>query len=277
MYGLFRIPRTLAVVASCWERAEEEVRAAIRVEHRGIAEETITEIFCGRFARTLIEVNAGRGIEQAFVQDLGTRFPDIEYHRRIGIGRGLIANATLHARDTEGVTGGDLGLVISRPQVTRSNRNYLKIDRSYSRGILCQAKLKAVAGRWGQLSERQVALLADQLEFWGLLLYRYLDLRRTELDKFTWQLGHGAALDEVLGWLSNDSFPELMTSSAVILALGEGEIGTDDWDILERIIAPIGNRYLEIRIDWPNGGPSGEVEVLSRQESQERVAIRLRA
>jgi hypothetical protein len=184
---------------------------------------------------------------------------------------------TLHARDTEGVTGGDLGLVISRPQVTRSNRNCLKIDRSYSRGILCQAKLKAVEERWGQLSERQVALLPNQLGFLGLLLDRYLDLRRTELDKFTWQLGRGATLDEVLGWLKNDSFPEVMTSSAVIRALGDGEIGTDDRDTLERIITPVSNRYLEVRIYWPNGGPSGEVEVLSRQESEEQAAIRLRA
>jgi hypothetical protein len=44
---LFSIPRTLAIVAAGWERAEGDVRAAVKLEHRGIGEEAITEIFYG--------------------------------------------------------------------------------------------------------------------------------------------------------------------------------------------------------------------------------------
>ena len=83
-----------------------------------------------------------REIENAFIQDLKAASPHsyewLNTSRRIA--NGLIAEVTLHSPTTETKTGGDLGLVISRPQLSLQNtyspNAELFVAKDYRRGLL---------------------------------------------------------------------------------------------------------------------------------------------
>jgi hypothetical protein len=270
MYGALRIPRTLRVVTSCWKAAEAGVRSAIAGVSRGLHEESITERTYELFAQGLLEASKSRKVERAFVQDMESQYSDIDSSVLEGVGHGLIALATLHERQVEKSTGGDLGLIVARPYIERPYGRTLRISRSYRRGLLCQARLKGVDTPWLPFTRNQRKVLPARLAFLCLLLYRYEDEHRTALRPFEWQLCGEVSFTDVVGWLRSDRFPNVVAAERIIDGLGNGTLGTDKQEILETIIAPRQNRYLYIRIDWPDGGgPGSEVQVRSRYQAKE--------
>jgi hypothetical protein len=272
MTPALKIPRTLAVVALYWGNAESEVRQRIGSYHAGVGEEFITEEFQGKFAE-LLEVASGRGeIEQAFVRDVQARYPSVARTELARRARGLIAKVSLHSRDVEARTGGDLGFLVSRPIVTTIRRGAISIHRHYRRGLLCQAKLKRLKGKWGRLTPNQRKVLPQRAAYMSLLLYRYLDEKR--LDGFRWQLCKGASLKTMLAWLRDDRFPNAVESAVILNGVGNGSIGTDDEKILSEVVCPDGARVLEIKIDWPDDPPPMEVPVFEMTPLQQVMMIR---
>jgi hypothetical protein len=187
------------------------------------------------------------------------------------LAHGLIADVTLHRRATEKVTGGDIGFMILRPQIEDQDKK-LKID-DYRRGILCQAKLKRSSGKWGSFTQKQKKVLPERLPYLGLLLYK--DEERRQLSQFQWQLCDSASsIDEVSKWLRRASFPSLITSDFLIQGVGNGQIGTDNDQVLDEIVSPVGNQALIIRIYWPTDShPGSEVYVRLRHHQQQKIEI----
>lgn len=194
------------------------------------------------------------------------------------VAEGLIAEVTLHKRMTERIAGGDIGILIIRPQVYEQGDS-LRIE-DYRRGLLCQAKLKNSEGKWGKFTKRQVQVLPERIPYLSLLLYSYEDDMRRLLNPFGWRVCASANLKEIQQWLKDDDFPELVTSDHLIANLGYGNIGTDNDDIIDSIISPARNPILIIRITWPNhqrpGGPGSSVRIYSRQENRNQAAVKLR-
>ncbi len=142
---ILKIYSTLKVVSDCWNAAEESLRNEIKDDYPGVHEEFITQMFHGKLAKALRTASQGHHIEQAFLTDLRKAFSDLRYDFVSKLARGLIADVTLHRRETERVTGGDIGFMIIRPQIDDHGK-ILKVG-DYRRGILCQAKLKRSNGK----------------------------------------------------------------------------------------------------------------------------------
>lgn len=156
------------------------------------------------------------------------------------------------------MTGGDFGLIITRPQVSfhlspwSSFSGELHIQEEYQCGLLCQAKLKNRKCQWGSLSKRQKEIFPERMNYLAFLLYEYTDKARCHLREFQWQLCQNAtSVQNVIGWLKSDQFPALVDSAEIIRRLGNAEIGTDEKEIGEKIIQPTGRPHIHIRIFWP--------------------------
>lgn len=274
------IPNTIAVVSESWREAEEEIRGRIAAHAPRLDETEITSRFHESFARLLDEASGARRVSEAFLKDLRLaalhRNLDEDELRRAS--RGLVASATLHPGETERRTGGDLGLVIVRPRISREGEG-IQVRAQHRRGLLCQAKVRYFRRRWGTLTTNQERVLDDRLAYLGLLLYRYRDPLARELEQFEWQVCNGHTLDDVKHWLRRSAFPKLMSSREILTALSADEIGTSDPQILDQIVAPIKGRCLELRIDWPpGGGPGASVRVLSKSRlgRLEEVRVQVR-
>jgi hypothetical protein len=185
-------------------------------------------------------------------------------------------DTTLHKRPTERITGGDIGILIIRPNVYEQG-DYIRIT-DHRRGLLCQAKLKNQKGKWGSFTKRQVQVLPERLSYLSLLLYSYGDEARRSFNPFSWQLCNSAEFSEIRNWLKNDNFPKLVTSDHIVTNLGYGNIGTDDDAIIDSVISPSRNPTLVIRITWPDdrrpGGLSSCIRIHSRQEKNVSQQIR---
>jgi hypothetical protein len=274
--SVLKIPRTLNVVSHCWETAEGSLRQHVQKYSPGAGEEFITETFHGELAKSLDEASQERQVAQAFLADLKNAFPDLAYRSELNsIATGLVADVTLHRRATESVTGGDIGFTIIRLQV-EDHHDTLSI-REYRRGILCQAKIKGLTGKWGHLSPKQKKVLPERLKYLGLLLYSYTDEERQQLNQFQWQLCDSASsLKDVEQWLKRDNFPSLTNSMTIIRDIGNGNIGTGNNKILDEIVSPAGNRALVLRIFWPGGNhpPGSQVRVYSRRQQEVKALNR---
>lgn len=269
---IIRIPNTIQVLCRCWAEAENSLQSEVASSSPDIDEEIITQRFHSRFTETLGDASQSRLIERSFVKDLESSFSEIDSSDLRRVARGLIADVTLHKRGTEKTTGGDLGLMIIRPQV-QLNSSALKIS-DYRRGLLAQAKTRRVNGKWGNLTANQEQTLSERSSYLALLLYSYRDFARRELEPFRWQTCNGMALHEVKHCLKRDSFPSPSDSSSILKQLGNGTIGTDDERALDEIVSPQGNSALIIRISWPDDGhPGSQVRVYTRREQQQRQAI----
>ena len=109
-------------------------------------------------------------------------------------------------------------------------------------------------------------------------MYRYLDRYARDLNAFEWQMCAGHSLADIKTWLKDGSFGLLSGSQEVLRALGTAKIGTADAEIIDTVVAPKTSRYLEVRIDWPDGGPPGSsVRVLSKSHIREAEKVRLYA
>lgn len=270
--NILKIPSTLKVISDCWNVAEESLRDDIREDYPGVNEEFITQMFHGKLAKALRMASKESRIAQAFLTDLKKAFPDLGHGSELSrLARGLIADVTLHRRETERVTGGDIGFMIIRPRVDEHNNTFRVGD--YRRGLLCQAKLKRSTGKWGNFTQRQKKVLPERLQHLGLLLYSYEDEERRRLRQFQWQLCNSvSSISDVVQWLKRDNFPSFTTSSTIIGGVGNGQIGTDNEKVLDEIVSPAGNPALVIRIGWPRGGhPGSEVRVYSRHHQKQRA------
>jgi len=185
---------------------------------------------------------------------------------------------TFHDRPVERVTGGDLGIVLIRPDV---KIQFHDVDTpEYKRGLLCQAKILRRDARWGDLTPNQKEILPIVLKFFALLLYRYADQNdtRKDLEPFAWQFAREASKDSVRQWLIANRFPRLLTSEEVLLLLSTDKIGTDDKKLIDKYIAPPPKRpALQIHVKWRDSdGPGPKVRLLNntRQQVQQYVRIR---
>jgi len=270
--NILNICNTLWVVAECWAKAEESLRTEIKEDYPGVNEEFITQMFHGKLARALREASESGCVEQAFLRDLEIAFPDLCYSSELRtVAHGLFADVTLHRRKTERVTGGDIGFMIVRPQI--SDHVHMLQPSLYRRGLLCQAKIKRADGRWGPLTARQKEVFPARFQYLALLLYRYEDQERRILRPFQWQLCNSASsITDVSKWLSGDKFPSPCTSSEIIDGVGNARIGTDEATTLHGVVVPTGNPALVITITWPEDAwPGSQVHVYATREPQNEL------
>jgi hypothetical protein len=269
-----KIPRTAALIASCWKEAETALQGEIRENCPGIDEEAITQNFHARLTESLRKASGEKKFESAFMKDLANSVlldhnSPVEFDPQ-SIARNLVAGVTLHQRKTEGKTGGDLGFVIIRPNVQL--KNYSLQVTPYKRGLLTQAKLRG-RKNWPPFTRNQRKVLPGRLGYLALLLYMYADEARRELLPFVWQLGAGKSWDELERILREDKM-ETVESSQVIHGLSSARIGTSDGEIIDNIISPVQNSSLTIVIDWPPGkGPGSHITVLSRYQTRKETVL----
>jgi|ERR1039458_4170900 hypothetical protein len=264
-----RIPTVGKLIIDCWVRAEEALRENVRKKFPDRDEEMITDLFHAELEDELAKVSGSGAVAQAFLVDLKSAFPKVDINDlRSKIARGLIATVSFHPRKKEEKTGGDLGIVLVRPDVQETLYGWseLTIDRDYKRGLLCQAKIFRRNSKWGELSRTQQQTLPNKLKYFALLLYRYADQNgeRRELISFIWQLAVDATVEEVKQWLAADKFPNPQNSQQLLGALVRDEIGTDDKEIIEREIAPPLRPSLVIKIGWKNDDGPASVHVQQR-------------
>lgn len=274
---ILKIPTTLALVSSCWNAAEHELRRGIQEKYHDVDEEFITTFFRGEFAFAVGAASDKGKIRDAFLTDLMNAFPDFADSTELaGITNGLIADVTFHDRTIEKKTGGDLGLTIVRPQVSQDpfDEFEFSIDEEYCCGLLCQAKIKRRTGKWGTFaSKNQKQVLQGSTNFLALLLYSYSDLDRRKLNGFNWQLCEGESIETVEKWLKTDLFPNLIDSNRIIELLGNGE-GTIDRDTIDQLIRPKTRPSMTIRIYWPpNERPSSTIHAHSVERTREEQKV----
>lgn len=277
MNSILQIPNTLELLCACWNKAETILQHDIKNNCPDIDEEAITQNFYARFSESLRSASEAGKIEFAFLEDLQTSFASWCYGYEIDlqkIASGLIADVTLHRRETERVTGGDFGFMIIRPYISLGYSSLHISD--YRRGILIQAKLKRPKG-WGAFTPNQEKIIPQRLEYLALLLYSYSDDERRNLDRFRWQLCNGISLNALKGSLRKEDFQGSLDSCEMIHGLGNATIGTDNETIIDKFVSPQKSPSLVIRIFWPDGGhPGSEVLVYSRQEVELKAEVLVR-
>lgn len=251
MNGILPIPFTVRLFAECWQTAEHELRASIAIKHHDLDEEFITRLFFDELAYRLRQATDKGKFRESFLSDLQQAFSELNNPAQLAeIAWPLSADVTLHKRETEKLTGGDFGLIITRPQVSHDGYTAL-ILTEYSRGLLCQAKLKRRNGKWGKLSQKQREVFPQRLRYLGLILYSYADQERHQLNEFQWQLCRRASVNRVMDWLRSGRFPHLVNSMYVIAGLGAATIGTDNRRVLEDYIRVKKKPAIVITISWP--------------------------
>ncbi len=276
-----QIPALGRLLADCWIAAEEGVKEAVRERYRDRDEEFITGLLHGELGLNFDKASNEGSVAKAFLSDLKLMFPNITTESLSRIARGLIATVSFHPHEVERKTGGDLGIVVIRPDVQDMSFSgaYLTIDHDYRRGLLCQAKIFRRNSTWGGLTSSQSRTLSDKLDYFGLLLYRYSDqdCERRFLESFTWQLAREATVEEIQGWLVSGEFPQLLNSRQVIEALTKGKIGTDDDMLIDKHISPPLRRSLTVTIRWKDGEDPGNgvrVEEHPTVHLKQQVALR---
>jgi hypothetical protein len=176
----------------------------------------------------------------------------------------LIAEVTFHGKGAEPKTGGDFGLVISRPQISN------KLIVEHFRGLLCQAKRWVSNGSKGALTENQIKLFDGISKYLAFVLYSLPD-NTGALDAFIWKSCKGFEVEAVKRWLKDGVFPDSYGSDEIIKQLGRDQIGTCDERIIREKIAPLGNPALQIRIWWPEDDPDFKSRIL--QEALRKQAL----
>ncbi len=273
------INETLKAVCDALSLAEASARAHVKRYYNNANEEFITGIFYGHINDRLRIASKEKRIEQAFVRDLETATGNeltnnwelnSECKRAAA---GLVADIVLHNRRQEGKTGGDFGLVIVHPTISH-NGDYLEIKKGMSSGLLCQAKMKDKSGKWGKFTENQEIVLPKHMDFLALVFYSYRDRERCELNPILWKLCHGLSIGTLENCLDNDRIDSPLTMPDIVTSLGRKEIGTDDQDLIERIVSPDKRQYFEIRIHWPHDeNPNIPVRINIAQEEMIRQTV----
>jgi hypothetical protein len=272
-----QIPALGKLITDSWTNAEEALREIVKNKFPDRNEDIITELFHAELEHEFNRVSENGDVAKAFLSDLkGTFRWDWDKHTLFSsIAQGLIATVSFHSPRVEGQTGGDLGIVVIRPDVKRVHfyDRELTVDRDYKRGLLCQAKIFGRNSRWGKLGRNQEKILPAKLSYFGLLLYRYSDQdgERRSLEPFAWQLAHKATVKQIKGWLASGLFEELRDSEQVLQDLIHDRIGTDNKALIDNDIAPRLRRSLVIEIRWKDGeGPGKTISVQQRSTVQRK-------
>jgi hypothetical protein len=276
-----RIPAVGELITQCWVTAEESLRELVRNKYADRDEEIITTLFHSELESEFRRVSDSGTVARAFLSDLKQAFPRISGQILSDVSSGLVATVSFHPKHIERATGGDFGLVLVRPDVrgVRFEESALAIEHDYKRGLLVQAKIWQRSSRWRNLNRRQREVLREKSSYLALVLYRYSDQHseRRMLKPFAWQLAQDATVEDLVGWLASNVFPDLRDSAQILTGLAEDKIGTDDEGIIQRDIAPPLRPSLEIKIHWRDGrGPGRKVQV--QQDSsvhiQQHVVLR---
>jgi hypothetical protein len=269
------MPNTIRVIRECWNVAETELRSIIEKKYHDLDEECITKLFYSEFCFLLRDASQNKKVERAFLADLQKAFPEALCSRLSGFSANLIADVSLHKREMEKITGGDFGLTITRPQISRRSQSELILGNDYCRGLLCQAKIKRRNGKWGLLKKNQKEILPKHTDYLSLLLYSYSDAERCHLNPFEWQLCRNISMDNMEHWLKTGGFSSLLDSSQIIGQLGNDLIGTGHQETIEKIIRPEGKPHLNIRISWPpDKRPPNSVHIFASHKIEQQVKVR---
>lgn len=270
------IPAVTKLVAACWMEAENTARDLLAKEYPDMDEDFITKFFYGKL-RSAVQLASSKGaVSRAFLHDLHTAFPHFQHFNELSNYADRIgATITRHAPETEKKSGGDLGILFVRPNVTEQTPSILDIDPEYHRGLLCQAKIlrrprQRRKPQWGGFSKKQRTILPARLDYLSMLLYKYTDADRQFLAPFRWQLCADAQFDEVEQWIKSGEFRDTCTSERIVSQLGNAAIGTSNKEDIKNFICPSTRETLTIKIGWPPGdAPPPQLDLA--YQSDERV------
>jgi len=161
---LIGIPRTLALLKQCWNAAELRVCESVSQHFHAHDEVFITRLLHGKLHEEFEKKNSSKQFETELRGDLTEAF------QKDGVGRdeiqrvatGVVARVTYHEPHVERKSGGDLGLMVCRPQVSRHIiRQYLSC-RLHRQGLLCQGKREHRDGSLGELTKNQRKVLPER-------------------------------------------------------------------------------------------------------------------
>jgi hypothetical protein len=272
------------LIATCWDRAEISARSLVAEKYPAPSEEFITDLLMGELRTEIDKASKSRAIGRAFLADLHLSSPSLSSHDAQQVG-GLVARVNPHSRWQEGsASGGDLGLIVTRP-IVKFSRDHTEIEfrRDHAIGLLVQAKLarhKKKAGKytWGALTKAQERMFPARREYYSLLLYRLNGEKKNNLGPLGWQLCRQYSVAEVKTWLKSDDFPMELSSRNLLDAMIARTLGTEDPDIIRTIIDPDAPnvRSIEIQIFWPDrAGPPESLKLRQyNQETQLHYLIR---
>ena len=74
-------------------------------------------------------------------------------------------------------------------------------------------------------------------------------------------------------WLRKESFPEVNTSEEIITSLANNLVGTDNKNIIEKIICPETRPYLTITINWPDKPDGFEVKISKQVQKEQKQYV----
>jgi hypothetical protein len=282
-----RIPKLIKLISECWQEAEKSTCFLLTTRYHDKDEPFITDLFHGELGVVVKEASDKGRVRWAFLEDIRNAFPELGHSVEIELRISEIgATVTFHPGKIERLTGGDLGLVLIRPNARKAQyeSNCVIIDADYQRGLLCQAKINQRSSRfrqhphWGKLSDTQQNELGNHLDYLALLLYQYLDVERLSLGPFQWQTCRGSSIPEIKRWLRKGDFPSRKSSHEIITKLGNDQgpdgIGTDKKDIIKKYICPETRPSLTIRIGWPpDSKPPSRLLTRTQTQHQENVVL----
>lgn len=268
------IPNTVELLVQCWQRAEQRVSHQWTKRSSVAGEETVTENLWEYLHEEFSKVNAEGRVEEAFKIDLCRKYPHFSHEFRFldRISQGLFMECHLHNKQQEKKSGGDYGLVITRPLLSTSTSS-LRISVR-DQGLLCQAKIRSRRGKWGVLKQNQCAVLADRLSFAAIVSYDYEPAAGSPLKPIQWQPCQQSTIKEVNSWLKCGVFPSPIRSEEALWAVASGVIGTKDEGQIKDYILTEERQQWRIRIDWPDGKrPNAEVYLSSLEQPLHRNAL----
>lgn len=270
------IPNVGELITRCWTNAEEALRGLVKTKYRDRDEEQITDLFHGELETQLSQASETGLVASAFLRDLKHAFPTItESLLSSRISRGLVATVSFHAREVERKTGGDLGIVLIRPNIEFTG--FALRREEYKRGLLSQAKVFRRNSQWARLGVKQAQALRGKLSYFSLLLYRYSDQdgERRELAPFAWQPGRGSTIRRINNWLATDNFPESLNSHQMLHMLANDQIGTDNPILIAKYITPPQRASLVIEVGWRNPYDPGDRIYVEQDSSESRQQQRI--
>ena len=270
------------LVARCWVSAEFGTKNLIARKYPAPSEEFITSLFAGELREQVAGASTNGRVAEAFFTDLRNSISGFNFSAEWGL-RGLVASVNFHDRPHEGKrSGSDIGIAIRRPIVNLIGSTRIELSQNNASGLLGQAKLgspkkRKATFKWGNLTKNQKRLYPDHCGYYSLLLYRLSGEKIDQLAPFGWQLCKEYSLNDVMGWLRSDKFPEEEASPEIIQSLFERKIGTEDPEVIRTIIDPeetgvSGIQTIDLRIDWPDDAPPPpSIEI--NQCSQQRQVV----
>jgi len=252
-----KLPQTLSLISKCWLNAEQRVCKLISTKYHAHNEVTITHLLYGEVKEEFDKINENGTFARVFSKDLFAQFKDRKLADEVSrLSKGIIARISYHEPQMEIISGADFGLAVVRPFFEKIREDRLKYTMQ-RQGLLCQAKRQQFNGKLGQLTLHQMEVIPKHIAYFALLLYlyRYSDRERKNLLPFAWWHESTCDIDDIIDFLNNFDAEETVSSVDLIHSLGEGNIGTDDQDIINSIICPEELPYILVEITWRDGFP----------------------